>query len=38
LGLSLASSLIETQGGTLRLADSRDGGLTVTIELPAARP
>lgn len=37
LGLSIAKSLVELHGGTLRIASAVGKGTTVTIALPAAR-
>jgi two-component system sensor histidine kinase KdpD len=36
LGLAIARGLTEAQGGTLTPGDTPDGGLTMTITLPAA--
>jgi two-component system sensor histidine kinase VanS len=38
LGLAIASSIIEAHDGTLTLAARADGGLCVTVRLPAAAP
>jgi signal transduction histidine kinase len=36
LGLSLAKALVEAQHGSIRLAETPDGGLTVAIQIPRA--
>jgi two-component system, OmpR family, sensor histidine kinase VanS len=36
LGLAIVKSIAEAHGGTLRLAPRPDGGLSVTVQLPAA--
>ena len=38
LGLAIARGFVEAMGGALRLDDTPGGGLTVTIEVPAASP
>src|SRR5690606_38815041 len=38
LGLSIVSRVVSAHKGTLTLKDRREGGLTVEIALPAARP
>jgi signal transduction histidine kinase len=38
LGLAIVHRLVTTDGGRLELSDSPGGGLTVTIEVPAAVP
>jgi signal transduction histidine kinase len=38
LGLAIVHRLATANGGTVRLADTPDGGLTVELELPAADP
>jgi signal transduction histidine kinase len=38
LGLAIVDRLTVASGGTATLSDTADGGLTVTIELPLARP
>jgi signal transduction histidine kinase len=35
LGLAIATSLAQASGGSLSLADATDGGLAVTVDLPA---
>ncbi len=38
LGLAIVHRLVTSNGGTAELSDTADGGLTVTIELPAEPP
>jgi signal transduction histidine kinase len=38
LGLAIVDRLAVSSGGSAALSDTPGGGLTVTIELPAARP
>jgi two-component system, OmpR family, sensor histidine kinase VanS len=38
LGLAIVKSIAEAHGGTLALAPRADGGLCVTVQLPAAPP
>ena len=38
IGMSLVRSLVDSQGGTIRVDSEVDLGTTVTIELPAAAP
>jgi signal transduction histidine kinase len=38
LGLSIAKSLVEMNGGALRLADAPGGGTLFEIDLPRAEP
>jgi len=35
LGLAIARAIVEAHGGTIRASSTRDGGTTVTMELPA---
>ena len=37
LGLALAREIAEAHGGRISLANRRDGGLSVTLELPWSR-
>jgi len=36
LGLAIARGLVEAQGGSIKAADSQDGGAVFTVRLPAA--
>ncbi|HHQ48322.1 MAG TPA: ATP-binding protein, partial [Acidobacteria bacterium] len=38
LGLAIARRAVEGHGGTIRARNHPQGGLEVTLELPAARP
>jgi two-component system sensor histidine kinase VanS len=38
LGLAIVKSIAEAHGGTLALTPRADGGLCVTVQLPAAPP
>ena len=38
LGLAIVKSIAEAHGGTLTLTPGTDGGLCVTVQLPAAPP